>query len=101
MILAASNALDTQTLIEWVSFYRPGLELVAVVVGSALVGFLTARAMYRSKVATRTTLLGFTQNRWRRKLSRTRSETEAATRERDRAQRRAKTASRPGVATPA
>jgi hypothetical protein len=80
----------TQTLIEWATHYRPILEMLAVVFTSALVGFLTARAIYRSKVTTRTEMLRFEEARWRRKLSQSRRSTEVVLRERDRSLRRLK-----------
>jgi hypothetical protein len=68
--------------------FRPVLELLALVLGSALVGFLVARSIYRSKVATRTDHLRLEQTRWRRRMSHTTTNIVAVSNERDRSQRK-------------
>jgi hypothetical protein len=68
--------------------FRPVWEVLALVLISALVGFLVARGMYRSKIATRTDLLRFEQSRWRRRLSQSSSSVAMVSRERDRSQRK-------------
>jgi hypothetical protein len=70
------------------SSFRPVWEVLALVLMSGLVGFLVARWMYRSKVATRTNLLRFEQSRWRRRLSQSSSSITMVSRERDRSQRK-------------
>jgi hypothetical protein len=70
------------------SSFRPALEVLALVLGAALVGFLVARAMYRTKVATRTDHLRLEQTRWRRRLSHSSSSIVAVVSERDRSQRK-------------
>jgi hypothetical protein len=68
--------------------FRPALEVLALVLGSALVGFLIARSMYRTKVATRTDHLRLEQTRWRRRLSQTTTSVIAVASERDRSERK-------------
>jgi hypothetical protein len=83
--------------------FRPALEVLALVLGSSLLGFLVARSMYRTKVATRTDHLRLEQTRWRRRLSHSSSNVVAVANERDRSQRKLrreradKTGTRPRV----
>ena len=88
----AAASFDAQTLAEWANHYRPVLEMLAVVLTSALVGFLLARWIYRSKMTTRTEVLRFEQAKWRRRISQTRRGSDDLTRQRDRTQRRLKKA---------
>jgi hypothetical protein len=67
---------------------RPALEVLALVLSSALVGFFIARAMYRTKVAVRTDQLRLEQTRWRRRLSQSSTSVAAVSNERERAQRK-------------
>jgi hypothetical protein len=75
------NLLTSPTL-------RPALEVLALVLGAGLLGFLVARAMYRTKVATRTDHLRLEQTRWRRRLSHSASSVVAVSNERDRSERK-------------
>jgi hypothetical protein len=88
MLAATPTGLDLQTLTEWALYYRPVLEIAALVLTAALVGFLCARWMYRAKVKTRTEHLRFEQARWRRRLSLSRSAIRSVASERDRSLRR-------------
>ena len=67
---------------------RPAWEVLALILTSALMGFLIARTLYRSKVATRTDLLRFEQTRWRRRMSQSSSSVALVVRDRDRSQRK-------------
>jgi hypothetical protein len=89
-LLAQTASFDLQTVIATLAPFRPFLELVGVIVISALIGFLTARALYRGKAVTRTEVLRFEQAKWRRRLSQSRTETRSVVNERERIQRRSR-----------
>jgi hypothetical protein len=88
---------DLQAVLEWIAHYRSIMELLALVGLSALLGFLTARSIYRSQVNDRTHILRTEQVRWRRRTSSSRRAAEAVSTEKTRVQRRLKQATRANV----
>lgn len=91
--------LDLTSVQEWAAHYRPVLEVVGLIWVSALIGYLTARWVYRAKVSSRNDLLRLEQTRARRRASQSAVLTGSLTRERDRWQRRMRQ-SRAGSAAP-
>jgi hypothetical protein len=83
-----NDMFNLTTLIEWASYYRPALEIVGLIFLSALIGFLCARWVYRSKISSRDTQLRIEHTRSRRRLTQGAGALAAMTRERDRSLRR-------------
>jgi hypothetical protein len=79
---------DAVTAAEWLSFYRPFLEIIGLVLVSAFIGYRCARLTYRSKVETRNDAVRVTQARSRRRLSHNAEAAGVLSRERDRLRRR-------------
>jgi hypothetical protein len=100
-----NDVFNLTTLIEWATYYRPALEIIGLIFASALIGFLCARWVYRSKISSRDVQLRIEHTRSRRRLSQGSGALAAMTRERDRSLRRqrnhrAATGARPNETVP-
>jgi hypothetical protein len=82
-----NDGFNLATLLEWATYYRPALEIVGLIFVSALIGFLCARWVYRSKISSRDAQLRIEHTRSRRRLSQGSGALAAMTRERDRSLR--------------
>jgi hypothetical protein len=76
---------------------RLALEIVALCLVSALIGFLTARSMYRGQVEKRTEVLRSASASWRRRLSQSQRQQLEASMQRARASRQLRKTARTGA----
>jgi hypothetical protein len=92
VMIEAFPQFDAVTMAEWLSFYRPFLEITALVFTSAFIGYRCARWIYRSKVDSRDDVVRVTQAQSRRRLSQSSEAAGMLSRERDRLRRRMRNA---------